>query len=233
MRLLQARLRGDARCEKHDRTLGADEWVCFKCADERADAHERDARREALTSWWRSALPLDELGGLPSWAWARAEHAAWRSACDRRVLSALDAWTPGESLAILAGTGSGKTSGFVARVYTWRAELARDLARPALAFAYTTALDLAEAQKRRKLGESEHPLVRAAMTRPVLVIDEAQLLPATLGMAIADVRYRRGLGTLLLGGVSTAEFGSSAGAAVLRKFTEGGDAIDLCGAGLQ
>jgi hypothetical protein len=229
---LRAQLRGDGFCRKHRRQLGPSEWVCLACANERADACERQERVDAVRAWWACAMPVDELGGLPAWGWARPANASWRSACKPRVLAALDAWTPGQNLVVLAGTGSGKTSGTVARLHDWRSALLRDRSLPILPFAYASALDLVEAEKRRKLGDGAHPLLHAAQHREVLVLDEAQLLPPTLAMQVIDERYRKGLGTLLLGGVSARDFGTSVGAAVLRRFLERGRLVDLCkGAG--
>lgn len=211
-----------AACARH-----ASAFPCETCSNEREAAEAALERADALRMWWRAgAFPIDGLGGLPKWAWARDANDSWRSKCDPVLLDVLGKYRPGRGLLIVAGTGAGKSSAIVARVYSWRDELVRDPKRPALAFVYTTAFDLIEASRRRKLGEPEHALIRAVTRRPFVIIDEAHMLPPALALQITDERYRLGLGTVLLCGIPLKEIGAAIGAAVLRRLVEGADIVD-------
>jgi DNA replication protein DnaC len=170
---------------------------------------------------------------LPSWPWARLDNAAFRKAVSQKLLKAVERWNGRANLALCAPTGTGKTSLINAKVhsmYESALEAAKrgEKAEP-LWFTFTTALDLVAARRTHKLGSSEPKLIEAALTSGrLLILDEIGFedLRDQLILEVADSRSKRGLLTVITTGRTPAEFAARYGAAVWRRFTEGGDAVE-------
>lgn len=233
---------GQLRCDKCSTAITETDGWCAECARRRDEAEKRKRRVEAIGRWWHDCAKgahedgnSRDLGVPPTWPWADFTNEAWRKRCNPKVLDAIENWDPSKgSLFIIAESGEGKSSG----IRAWLSRLAAQATEAAKAgtepytphWLYTTGWELAEAAKRRRLGDDEHPLEREAMYRKVLFLDElnAHVPPGGLG-TIADLRYSRGLVTLTCSGLTKAELATTYGGATLRKLVEGGRLLDVLG----
>lgn len=232
---------GQPYCAEHAYELTADDWYCQPCTKAKEAARRAEAARErrlsSVHSWFEESSQLhgaayrygsseQDLGMMPRWKHARFSNPQWIDNCDKRVLRAIRDWDMRTWITVFAGTGAGKTSGFVARVY---AELDRALPAAEVGpfdlpprFLYTTGYELGEANKSRRLGQDEHELVRAAKRRPLLVLDELHPIhtPRDVAFAVIDTRLREGLPTAILAGMDRATFGKEYGAHTLRRLLD-------------
>jgi hypothetical protein len=234
---------GNRHCDEHNVTLAEDDWGCATCEARNAERHKLEtARRQRLDRvnlWWNCTGPVDDLGGLPNWPWARFDNREWTGRCDRRLLEAIHAWDLRSPLTVLTKTGGGKTSAIVARLELERARLSTAAETGAFQvpprFLYATGYDLAEAAKRRRLGSDEHALIRAAQTRELAILDEvhASHTPADVLFSVLDMRERNGLPTVIASGMRSEEFGAAFGAHQLRRAIQGGKVVDLFAKGTK
>jgi DNA replication protein DnaC len=235
---------GNRACTEHGITLGTGDWECSACTEQRKSQREREHAlqqcRDRVRTWWQhSCEPVEGLGGLPQWAWARFDNAAWLARCDRRLLAAVHAWDLRKSLALFGKTGSGKSSLVVAALEQAHVQTLTLAERGPFQlpprFVYLTGFELSEAAKSRRLGQEEHALVRAAQKRELAILDEVHPshTPADVLFAILDMRYRRGLATVIASGMSAEEFGAAFGAHTYRRATEGRKAVDLFAKGTK
>lgn len=179
---------------------------------------------------------------LPSWPWARWDHAAWATRVDPRIVGAIEGTDGTTSLVLLGPTGAGKTSSLVAQLHRLRAGAEAAVAArtelhrgspddqppcPLVDYAWTTEAQLVAARRGHRLGAGEAPLVERAMSAPLLVLDEITGSAPALVMEIADARYAAQLPTWSTAGMPARQLATRVGAACLRRLVEGGRVVDL------
>jgi hypothetical protein len=215
---------GSFWCPEHDTAISASSPAltcqgCVRDADRRA-ATER--RLERVAEAWGTT-------DLPKWPWARLGATSWQQSAPPRVITAVTKWDMAKSMVIMGPTGSCKTSSLVARINQIHGEAqrwARDLTegpcplRPVL---YTTEHRLVASRRNRPLGHGESPLVEAAMSSPVLVLDELGAANDSVSAFVIDERIMVGLPTVALSGFGPVDLAARVGEHCFRRVFDDAD----------
>lgn len=225
---LDRRPDGTLWCARHEVVVdpGSPTLECGGCIADAERRLEAERRREALARWWPPQT-------LPRWPWARLGETSWEERAHPRLLAVLRRWTPGKSLLLLGPTGSGKTSGVVARLHELGAHAHRwadevwSTRCPVVPTYYATELELVQARRRHPLGQGEPEAVARAMASPCLILDEVGSTRDLLTHEVLDQRMRQGLPTVALGGWPKAELSERVGDACFRRLEQGAILCDL------
>jgi hypothetical protein len=226
-------IEGVRYCAEHDCAISSDSWGCADCLQrDRADRAAADATKRRcahVDGWFERSASLgddEDLGRLPDFSHARSSNPEWLRRCDPRVIAAIRGWDLRTWLTVFAGTGAGKTSAIVARLHDARARALQAAQKgPAPlppTFVFVNGYELGEATRRRRLGGEEHPLVAAALRRPLVILDELHPshTPRDVVFSIIDSRLQRGLATGVFAGMSSDDFGQAYGAHTLRRLLD-------------
>lgn len=225
---LDQRPDGSLWCPRHEVLVDPDSPTleCPGCVADAERRLEAQRRRDGLATWWPPQT-------LPRWPWARLGNTPWEQRANQRLLSVLRAWMPSKSMLLLGPTGSGKTSGVVARVHElgeharrWADEVWSTRC-PVCPTLYATELELVQARRRHPLGHGEPPVVAHAMAVPCLILDEVGATRDLLTHEVLDARMRRGLPTVALAGWPKAELAERVGDACYRRLEQGAILCDL------
>jgi DNA replication protein DnaC len=220
--------REQAAAEEHARTCTdrpcerCGRYLCRRCGaavDGRksCDACDLAAHHEALLEPTRTSIP-------PHFRWAYqvplAQLQARVQAAPELVRRGLEN-PPSSGLLFLGPTGSGKTSLAVAMLDAW----VRAAPGERTGALFVEATWLSRARARHRLGADEAPLVRAAMTCPLLVLDDLGSEREDRDGCITDVVWTRTNNDLPLwvtSGLASEEQTLEAFAAAIARRYDGG-----------
>ena len=211
------------RCECHAPVKARGDF-CADC--------ERAMAAQLRTMFLERAVATIPRG----WEWARFGVPEFNQRTRPTIRSASESWRRANgSLTLLGRTGSGKTASAIAIAHRiLDAAHAKVLPRDAMAFAaglrFVSAVDLAQARKRHKLGNDEPPLERAAKRATLLILDEVgfESLDERTVTDVIEFRYRNGAHehpTIITSGLSEAELAARYGDAIKRKLCELGRVV--------
>lgn len=180
--------------------------------DELVDvAGEDDATRDRRRALVRS-IP-------PNYRWARLDDDRELRARVKppAILDRADAVCRAERVVFSGAAGTGKTSTAVAML---RAAWGRSRTSTAL---FVPVYRLASARIQHRAGDGEAPLVEAAMTRDIVVLDDLGGEQRTATSAVPDVvmhRYDEGLTTWITTGLTWTEIEERYGSGVARRVAD-------------
>ena len=172
-------------------------------------------------------------GGLPDWPHARFDNPEFRRRASKRILAGLASYsfTDGMPMLVSGDTGTGKTSGVTAMLYSWLDKAkAAAIAPPSEAnhpsflpsFFFLTGHELVASRRNWRIG-SEAPIVEEAKKTGFLILDELGFEPLSdLPFEVIDHRYRQRRVTIVTTGRKPNEFRDKYGDAMYRRLTEEG-----------
>ncbi|HET9930835.1 MAG TPA: hypothetical protein VFQ35_09120 [Polyangiaceae bacterium] len=160
------------------------------------------------------------------WDYARFSDEAWRARCHPKILNVLEQWDFRQSMLVLGPTGSGKSSGIVARLYRELERLTALVQETGEAhtfdFAYTTGLDLSGCRRRSKIG-AEATLISHLASKRLIIIDEVGFEPPGEELLAVIDRHYIGGGTIVVcSGLTLEAFDARYGGALRRRIVERG-----------
>lgn len=208
--------------------------------DERAKESELRWRAGFIDEWWTQTKK-----DLPSWKFARHGNKVWESRCDKRVLDAVQAWTPfrlqqgklvAQGMVVCAPSGTGKSTAVLARLY----EAAKRLKQATLEGRSTVRyppgiLWVTEQQLLSAQDERNYQLMNDAREISLLILDEfgfagghdAARGRTPIGLDILCNRYDQELATVVTSGLSIPQLARRYGIAITRRMENQAKVVDL------
>lgn len=207
--------------------------------DERARKRIRAANVQAVESWAKHVSD-----SMPQWKWARMDNDDWCRRVDPRIIDAVRAWkwvvpkgesaiVAGKGIALLAPTGSGKSSAIVARLFDGLRRLVAWADREEVSgmpvVMWTREADLVADQW------AGGDLCSKAKRADVLIVDElgfgnGERAPTGKPPVIMDLFFRRyddHKATSLTSGLSSEQLAERYGTALYRRLSEGSTIVDI------
>ncbi len=178
-------------------------------------------RVEQRTEWKRRTALARARG-----EWTDDDAAFAGAVKSRKMRAVADRWSLNSGGLLLTGpTGCGKTSA-ARRALRRLVRAATSERDPVLAFRWLTAVEIARARRNHPLGQGDPPIIEAAATASLLVLDELghEALDESI-FEVLDRRYVAQLRTIVTAGRPATELRERYGAACIRRIHEPGGAV--------